>query len=346
MISLNDMTSSSFPLTLSELQTLAPSHLPCLRDGRYQGEEERVTLDVFEPEDRLLLGQFYDCLLQLFHALRPVQNNASAYRQTLETFVATTEYRNLTGQVARLGQATLLHKSKVEVNRIVHDLRGGAFQALAFRLQLFAAAPDAAQGIQNIFFLVRDHLKIMRNCVRDLDPEHYDDDEISRAHDAQLLVEKWSNADFDSPGKKVKVELNCRYGGTLCESCLEFSSLDRIVYNLMNNAGRYTSDGHVYFYVLPVPGSEEGNVRFVVANAITEEHRERLKNQFGNDVGEAFRGGFTTGGHGLGMRICADFCAHAYGIFDFAVAKKTGYFGARLLDDYFSVWFHWPTIGR
>jgi len=340
------MTVSSFPLTLSELQALAPSHLPCLRDGRYQGEEERVTLDVFEPEDRVLLGQIYHCLFQLLQVLKPAQSSPSASRQALETFVATTEYRNLTGQVARFGQATSLHKSTVEVNRLVHDLRGGAFQALAFRLQLFAAAPDVDKSLQNIYFLVRDHLKIMRNCVRDLDPEHYQKDEVSRAHDVQLLVEKWSDADFDFVGKEVKVKLDCRYTGTLCESCLEFSSLDRIVYNLMNNAGRHSSDGHVYFYVLPVPGSEKENVRFVVANAITEEHREMLKNQFGNDMGEAFRGGFTTGGHGLGLRICADFCAHAYGIFDFAAAKKAGYFGARLLGDYFTVWFHWPTIGQ
>jgi signal transduction histidine kinase len=338
------MSVSSFPLTLSELQAIAPSRLRLARHDRYQGEEEGLNLDVFAPEDQKLLGRIYETLLRLFHALKPCQHSLADSRQVLREFVSTAEYQNLSGEVSRFGHSTA-YKS-AETDRVVHDLRGGAFQALSFRLQLFALDPEVASGIPNCYFLVRDHLKIMRNCVEDLDPERFHQDSLSLAHDAQLLVEKWSHADFHSVKKRVLVDLECHYEGTLCESCLEFSSLDRIIYNLMNNAARHTSDGHVYFYVLPVPEPEEANVRFVVVNAITEEHREILLEKFGDDLGEIFRGGFTTDGHGFGTRICADFCAHAYGIFDFTKAKKGGYFGAQLIGDYFVAWFHWPKVGR
>jgi hypothetical protein len=42
------------------------------------------------------------------------------------------------------------------------------------------------------------------------------------------------------------------------------------------------------------------------------------------------------------MRICADFCAQAYGISNFDQAKQGGYFGAEWIDEKFATWFHWP----
>jgi len=55
-----------------------------------------------------------------------------------------------------------------------------------------------------------------------------------------------------------------------------------------------------------------------------------------------FAGGFTTGGSGLGMSICAQFVANAYGLQDTAQALDERYLGASRLDDCFVAWFHWP----
>jgi signal transduction histidine kinase len=338
------MSAPASPLSLGELCSLAPIHLHSYRHGRYQGDDQRATLEAFAPEDRQLLAQIYQTLLHLLDLLKPHHDGHSDCRSALQAYLAESEYANLVAQVSHLGHATAAARPDPAIAGIIHDLRGGAFQALLFRVQSFSLSPEKVRGLQTIYFLVRDHLKIMRNCVADLDPARFYADSLSCAHDIGLLVEKWSEAHFQAVNRPVEVLLDCHYEGTLCESCLEFSSLDRIIYNLMNNAARFASDGLIHFYVLPVPEPDAENIRFVVANRITDPHRQVLADHFPDGLGELFRGGFTTGGHGLGARICADFCAHAYGVFDFDKAKKGGYFGARLIDDYFTTWFHWPRV--
>jgi signal transduction histidine kinase len=186
----------------------------------------------------------------------------------------------------------------------------------------------------------------MRNCVADLDPVRFQADSLTQDHHVDLLVEKWAQRDFFGKKDLTRIVLDCQFDGTLCESCLEFATLDRILYNLINNAARSTSDGLVHFYILPVPNPSGDNIRFVVANRVSEENRQVLLNKFQDDLSEIFRGGFTTEGNGVGTRICADFCAHAYGIFDFVKAKEAGYFGARWMGDYYTAWFHWPRMGH
>lgn len=336
----------SSPLTTSELQMLAPGKLRSYRHDRYHGEDQRVSLSFFAAEDQVLLRKFYDALLKLSAVLKPHHDHHSGCRDDLEKFLRTPAYQTLLECPARLGHAAAPEESSESFNRIIHDLRGGAFQALFFQFQLFETAPEEARGIDNLYFLVRDHLKIMRHCVQDIDLERLKLDSLMRPHDTQLLVEKWAQADFHAIKRPVHVDLTCLYAGTLCESCLELASLDRIIYNLMNNAAQYAADGLVHFYILPVPEPEPESIRFIIANKVAEEQRQVLVDRFRNDLSEIFRGGFTTGGHGIGIRTCADFCSHAYGVFDFTRAKEAGYFGARWAGDYFAAWFHWPIIPR
>jgi hypothetical protein len=338
------MPSLSSPLTISELQMIAPSQLRSYRKDRYHGEDQRVSLDFFALEDRALLRQIYAALLELSAVLKPHHDRHSRCRDDLGNFLRTPAYRTLMESPAHLGDTISAGQTSETANRVIHDLRGGAFQALSFQLQLFVAAPEKDKGIDNLYFLVRDHLKIMRHCVQDIDLERLKLDSLMRPHDTQLLVEKWAYADFHAIKRQVHVDLTCLYAGTLCESCLELASLDRIIYNLMNNAAQYASDSLVHFYILPVPEPRAESIRFIVANKVSEEQRRVLVDQFRNDLSEIFRGGFTTNGHGIGTRTCADFCSHAYGVFDFARAKEAGYFGARLVGDYFASWFHWPVM--
>jgi hypothetical protein len=339
------MTSPTFPLSPDELHSIAPQQFHSNRHARYQGEDQRANLDAFAPEDRQLLSHVYVALLHLFDVLKAHHEETSDCRGAVQNYVETSDFLGLVNQVAHLGHATMAGRSRPELAPLIHDLRGGAFQALLFRLQIFSLSPKKTSGLQTIYFLVRDHLKIMRNCVADLDPVRFHADSLSRAHNVDLLVEKWSEANFHASKNPVAVQFDCQFSGMLCESCLEFSSLDRIIYNLVNNAARHAADAIVCFHVLPVPEPDSDNIRFVVSNLISGEHRQILIDHFGNDLGEVFRGGFTTDGNGLGARICADFCAHAYGIFDFDTAKNGGYFGARLIEDYFVSWFHWPRAG-
>jgi signal transduction histidine kinase len=325
---------------------IAPVRLPSLRQDRYQGDDQRVSLGSFSGEDQLLLKQIYGALLALCQVLKPHHDRHSDCRDDLSVFLKTTEYQCLIERASLLGHSLDTGKLSEEFNRVIHDLRGGAFQALSFHLQLFALAPDETKSIRNAYFLVRDHLKIIRHCVPDIDPERFKLDKLMRPHDTQLLVEKWSDADFHAANRPVHINLTCLYEGTICESCLELASLDRIIYNLMNNAARFTADDTVQFGIAGVPEDAPELVRFVVANPVDAEHRRLLTDQFGDQPGELFRGGFTTGGHGVGTRICADFCSHAFGISDFDEALHAGYFGARWVDDVLAVWFHWPIVAH
>jgi hypothetical protein len=332
--------------TPPDIYSLGPQYLANRSLVRYQGQQERVAIDVLAPEDRDRLRRSYSILIALHDPLRAVYSDASACRTILDGFVASDDYCELTDAMSKLGDDTARRLSRDDAQRVVHDLRGGAYQALSFRLEMFAEMPEEATSLQGVYFLLRDHLKIMRNCVADLDPERFADDASRKDHDVNLLVEKWSQSEFHAVQHPVRVDMRCEYHGTLCESCLEFSSLDRIIYNLMNNAARFAADDRILFCIAGVPTAEPEVVRFVVANKVAEEHLAVLRQKFGDSPGELFRGGFTTGGHGVGIRICADFCGHAFGISDFDEAYRGGYFGARWINDMLAFWFHWPIVAH
>jgi signal transduction histidine kinase len=331
---------SSVP-THTELLALAPTILPSYWEGRFTAENERRLLADFTSLDQSLLRRAYGVLLGLFEEFKGHYTEAARSRNVIQNFVSTGESRLLVSTMQQFGLSTAESNRADAMERVIHDLRGGAFQALACRLDLFNAGIES-RGLQSLFFLVRDHLKMMRNAVSDLDVERFILDTSPQNHDAQLLVEKWSHVEFHGAGTPVQVVLNSRYTGTLCESCLEFSTLDRIIYNLMNNAAKYTDNGIVHFYILPVPEITPASVRFVFCNSVDSAHRELLREKFGDSLSDIFWGGFTTGGHGLGLRICADFCGQAYGLSDFPTARESGYFGAEWIRDQFTAWFHWP----
>jgi hypothetical protein len=177
-------------------------------------------------------------------------------------------------------------------------------------------------------------LKIMRNCIADLDTRRFEDDSARKDHGTDLLLEKWTNANFYGSSIPVQIEFDCAYEGTLCDSGLEFSTLDRIIYNLLNNAARNADDHVVQFHIRPTPGQETvENLRFVFANHVSVEHATRLSAAV-PDLGQLFHNGFTTGGHGVGMSIVADFCTQAFGIYDDENARKDGYYGAQWITRY------------
>jgi signal transduction histidine kinase len=193
-----------------------------------------------------------------------------------------------------------------------------------------------------MFFLTRDHLKMMRNAVPDLDATLYQRDLMQRAHNVRLLVEKWGHAVYKLENAAAQIMLDCEFQGNISERCIEFAALDRVLYNLINNAVRHTADDWVYLSIFPLVDEQEHNVRFVIYNQIRPEHQELLLAQFGDQLHQLFNGGFTTGGSGLGMQICADFVADAYGLGSVQRCVEQGYIGARIVDSYFLTWFHWP----
>ncbi len=335
---------SSFPPSpsLPQLTALAPLELASFRTDRFRGEENPIHLDELEASDLQALNTVYRILSDLFSRLRMVYQHPAECLQAVRTFLANTSGDELIAAAQVMGMASREKNPSDHLSRIFHDLRGGALPGLSMRLQLIDYPSTRPEDAQQVFFLTRDHLKIMRNCVADIDATLRQADTQHRDHHLQLLIEKWTEAHLGGGGRDLHVEVACYYEGVICESCLEFSTLDRIIYNMMNNASRFAADRRVQFTMLPVPAEKPANIRFVIANKVAPEQSQILVERFGENMGNVLRGGFTTGGNGLGLRICADFCAQAYGVSNFDMALKGGYFGAELQDDLFLIWFHWP----
>jgi hypothetical protein len=338
-----DASKISTPLTGSELVNLAPLNLANYREDRFRGDGNRSDLSEYAVVDQEILSRIYEELQVLFEEMLQGNHDSTHVCAVLNRNASKREL--LLANTRQLGTSTLETNKDRHLAQAIHDIRGGALQSLLVRWEMFTAFPDTISGLSSIFFLLRDHLKIMRNCVADLDAGRFADDSARKDHGTDLLLEKWTSADFYGSSIPAQIEFECAYAGNLCESCLEFSTLDRIIYNLLNNAARNADDHVVQFHILPTPKQETPeNLRFVIANHVSGEHAAKLT-QAVPDLGQLFRSGFTTGGHGVGMSIVADFCTQAFGVYDDEAARKDRYYGAQWIDGKFVAWFHWPVAG-
>jgi len=214
-------------------------------------------------------------------------------------------------------------------------------------LQLIELGQVRPDDIERIYLLIRDHLKIMRNCLPDLDPVRTARDIELRAHGVDLLLEKWQHADYRLPDGQASITVDARYNGVVADRCVEFSALDRVFYNLINNATRHSADRRVMVGIFPIFECETPSLRIVVANRIDLLQRTALEQRFGLQWSDLFYGGFTfssdgSSGHGFGLAICAELVANAYGLPNGPAAIGGGYVGARPHGDLFVAWFHWP----
>lgn len=332
-------------LSDEEIMALAPLDLPSLRQRRYAGDGMSIEFAHLPETARLLIVRLYTSVQAIHHLMR--QDAAPGDQLTeLYALVRQIGWADLLADLRRLKLDMPTAEQQRRADQVLHDIRGGSFQALSIHVQLAEMAVAEAEDVPRLFLLARDHLKIMRNCLPELDPERYRDDMQAQAHSVQLLVEKWGRGSYQLPDAIVQVRLDCRFDGSVSERCVEFSALDRVLYNLMNNAARHSSDRRVALTILPLNMHPADSLRFVVANHINDEQCERLESHFGaaGGLGRLFLGGFTTGGNGLGMRIGAEFVTNAYGLNSIEQALDGGYIGAILLDQRFVNWFHWPVV--
>jgi signal transduction histidine kinase len=323
------------------LYALAPTTLASHRAVRYDGGAMDAPLSVFPPAERALLAELYAAIQAVYAVVRdedvPPDEQAEALRRLYAS-----AWSRLFPTIRELGAGIPPERLTPRLRQILHDVKGGAFQALAVYLQLLTLDALSADQLHRVFFLARDQLKIMRNALPELDPEGVARDEARRLHAVGLLVEKWQRAEHHLPGRSAAVEVDCRYQGAIAERCLEFAALDRVIYNLVNNAAAHSADGRVRLAILPVPPAAPRDLRIAVANPVSDEQRRALESRFPDGLGALFHGGFTTGGSGLGLRICADFVANAYGLATVDQALAGGHIGAAIVAGQFVAWVHWP----
>ncbi|NNJ12547.1 HAMP domain-containing histidine kinase [Chloroflexales bacterium ZM16-3] len=336
------MDSTSFPISSTQIYALATNDLPTYRQIRYDGDGIALDIGSLTADDRQIIEELYLRLSDLLAVLRGHRESPEETLRQLSAYGVGVDWGELINRVRGLSAAD---GDPVRA-KVFHDLRGGGFLGLSMFLQMIGLGLVHAEETHRMFNLARDQLKIMRNSVRGIDPQGFGHDCDLRLHSIDLLLEKWGGGQKHRlQERSAEVLVECQFHGAVSERCLEFSALDRVLYNLINNATAHSADGVVYLSILPL-GDHPEHLRFTVFNRTTEQQQVKITQHFPDGPGQLFQGGFTTGGSGLGMRICADFVCNAYGLPTVSQALAEGYLGARFLDGFFVAWFHWPVAAE
>ncbi|ACY18232.1 HAMP domain-containing histidine kinase [Haliangium ochraceum] len=312
------------------------------RRTAYFGDTLTLSLGDLPAEHAAIIRRLYDFLLQLNAFAAERRSDGLEALPAVAAFAAEHGYEELRAQTLTLSAAMVADDTAALVRKTYHDLRGGSFTSLCGYLDMIIDGEAGPEDVVRVFLLTRDHLKIMRNAVHDLDRAAYERDLGQERHAVELLREKWTSVLHHSSHGSARVIIDCTFTGWVSNRCMEFSALDRVLYNLINNAAEHTADDTVLLRAFPIDEDVDTHLRFAVCNHVTPAQSEYLYANIGDDLGQMYEGGFTTTGHGIGMGICGDIVSHSYGLRTVRDACKQGYMGVDIVDDCFVAWFHWP----
>lgn len=334
-----DSSETSMDTIPSELYEFAPANLESNRSERFDGSGYEVPSDHFVALDQVLLDNIYRAINGLPLLWSTMQHNPDY--PSLEAYIQQSGGPKLLDQVHRLGEATRLTGNFTPtVRKAVHDIRGGGLTMFLGMAELLGMSPGNREMIRRCVDAARDHAKIMRNLLPDIDPVVRAADEATKAHWIDHFTSKWDNMAAQGPTGPVNVSVKCTFEGAISARCLETSSIDRVVYNFVNNAVRFAASQKVTLWVFPV---SDRMTRWVVQNTIVADQAEFLAQKAGPRLELLFAGGVTRGGTGVGMANCAEIVADCFGITSPAQAVRQGYIGATTHDREFFSWFHWPS---
>ena len=317
---------------------LAPISLRNNRKRRYRGEEMCLPMSVFAPADQERIHGLYRFLENLYRVF-PDGANCDESVRALAALATPAAVTAVLRETKQLGSDSAASNPDELFGKTVHDLRSGGLSLLFSRLQLAQMEGWTLEDARLVFFLTRDHLKIMRSALLGLDDEKRANDLKPKLHGTGLLVEKWHNATLIGGKNPTQLKVDSQFDGHISESCVEFGALDRILYNLINNACRHAADRTICLTILSLPNEHEEDLRFVLANSLSPADRARLAHQ---DMKALFNPGVSSTSSGLGMTVVADFVSNAYGVISRERALDAGYVGAKVEGDQFIAWFHWP----
>ena len=317
-----------------QLLELAPTELLTRRSKRYDGGGFGIELARLAPDDRSTVREVYRRVRTIYDMW--LYTGSGEPSDLFLEWIPALATRELGESCRAIGRGTL----EPEVAKVIHDLRGGALMALLGYAEMLSM-DGQSDLLRTAIRLARDHAKLMRNALVDIDPPIRSADESVNVHPIRELLMKWDGLEYLQEGRRVLVEARTTYEGNITTRCLETSAVDRVLYNLINNAARFAIDDRIRIDALEVT---PGVIRWVVQNRIAPDQWDWLDRSLGEDLGRLFQGGVTRGGHGIGLSNCADFVKAAFGLSDIDAAISGGYIGARRVGDSFWAWFHWPSV--
>lgn len=232
------------------LLELAPSDLPNFRSVRYSGGGLGVPMDHLAPDDQMLVRRVYNAVI----AVATTRSDGPCWSPAPE-FVAAVRAvgeEAFIRAVQRLGSATIAAGAGLLVRKVLHDIRGDGLTALVGTAGLITlGVADHDLLLLTCGRLARDHCKIMRSALSDLDPRRTHDEQLN-CHGVEEFVRTWDGVTVCEYGREVTVAVNCAYRGGVAASCLENAAVDRVLYNHINNAARFAVDGRVTLSIFGV----------------------------------------------------------------------------------------------
>lgn len=322
-------------LSHDTVSQFAPSHFESYRGTRYRAEEQAIELRCLALEDRPVVVAIY-ALLRELEAL--VSSDADVDDPgPLSAFVARHDIHTLLHQIRRLGGQ---FQQDEHIAEALHDIRGGALSALFVQLSSVGRVPYRSQISRALFLATRDHMKMMRSVVKDLDVVARERDLAFRPHSLFELTRALRDFTARVGDERVVVNVECATEGVIAESCVECAAIDRVAYNLLNNAVRYADSPSISAWLVTL----ENDLRVAIANSISSEQSAVVCEQLASNASSLF-GNFSSTGSGYGLRIVSELVGRAYGIANVETLTKNGYVGAVVVEDKFLTWFHWPLVG-
>lgn len=325
-------------MTLQELLEIAPTEIHSLRSTRYTGGGVSQLLREFSLDEQAVIQTLYEELRDLMKLLDASGEENAVIRRQLQERVQRLSIPALQEQLVD----SLNETEDPRRARIFFDLAGGALSSLVGYLLLIRLHGVEPGYRQTLYYLVRDHLKIMRALLSDLDPIARARDEAERCHSIDLLLEKWRNASYRAFEQMIEVRFTNFFQGHVAERCVEFAEIDNLFYHLANNCIKFSSDGVLNVHVGLLP--DQQHLRWVFSNTISEGQAEALL-ELRASGRSIFERDVSSMGKGLGLAILAESVSNAYGYEDCQEAEEDALFGYRLDNQkQFSLWFHWPSV--
>lgn len=310
---------------------LAPTELDNLRSSRYRADDQAIGLAALAPRDRELVVSMYDFLREL-NGIVDLAENLDDPSALLE-FVERRQVGELVHRIRRIGAST----TDEHVAGVLHDIRGGALSVLFVQLSRLGRIPYRSDLARSLGIITRDHMKMMRNVTKDLDPKARERDLAFREHSLGDLAGAFREFTARVGEERVVVDVDCPLDAIIAESCVECGAIDRVAYNLLNNAARHAERPNITAWLIRF----EKDLRVAIANVVSPAQRAVVEHSLAADPASLF-GTFTTTRSGYGLRIVAELVGHAYGIVNIKPLTTGRYVGAKIVDDSFVAWFHWP----
>lgn len=224
---------------------------------------------------------------------------------------------------------------------ILHDLRGGALIHIIALAEALLADSDA-NARESLALLARDHAKVMRHSLVGLDEDRRRLDAEHRLHGTANLEPRLALIELHNPEGAVRVDFAASWHGDFAVNCLEFTTVLKQLYNLLDNAARHTADRRILVRASSWPAVDPSSVRFVVANALRAADRDALTL---DALGGLWRG-YSTTGSGMGLAASASLVAEAFGLEKADRAVDLGYVGSRVTESGYLAWLHWPIVSE